>query len=79
MNSTAMENDKRGALPRLLNKIGLSGPYAVWMTGFILIPLLLIIWYGLTDKTGAFTLENILSITASDHAKALCSPWGCHS
>lgn len=71
MNSTSMNHKKNFPIPRLLNKIGLAGPYAIWMTGFILIPLLLILWYGLTDKTGAFTLENILSIAGSDHAKAL--------
>jgi spermidine/putrescine transport system permease protein len=49
----------------------LSGPYLLWMAGFTLIPLALIVWYGLTDKTGAFTLANVLSIAAADHAKAL--------
>lgn len=27
----------------------LAGPYLIWMTGFTIIPLLLIAWYGLTD------------------------------
>lgn len=71
MNSTAMNNIRKQRPLLLLRRFGLAGPYAVWITGFILIPLLLIMWYGLTDRTGAFTLENILSITASDHFKAL--------
>ena len=32
----------------------LAGPYLIWMTGFTIIPLLLIAWYGLTDAGGAF-------------------------
>lgn len=54
-----------------LGKKLLSGPYLVWMTGFTLIPLALIFWYGLTDKTGAFTLQNVLAIASADHASAL--------
>lgn len=71
MNSTAMNNTRKQHPLLLLRRFGLAGPYAVWITGFILIPLLLIMWYGLTDRTGAFTLENILSIAAPDHFKAL--------
>ena len=41
-----------------MNKKWLAGPYLVWMVGFIVIPLLLIVYYGLTDKSGAFTLAN---------------------
>lgn len=31
----------------------------------------MILYYGLTDKTGAFTLNNIIAITTAGHAKAL--------
>ncbi len=54
-----------------MNKKLLSGPYLLWMIGFILIPLALIVFYGLTDKSGVFTLSNVLSITTEEHAKAL--------
>ncbi|MCD8121201.1 MAG: ABC transporter permease [Clostridiales bacterium] len=54
-----------------MSKKMLSWPYALWMTGFILIPLALIFYYGLTDKTGAFTLANVIAITTAEHAKAL--------
>ena len=54
-----------------LGKSLLSGPYLIWMTGFILIPLAMILWYGLTDKSGAFTLANVCSIANADHIKAL--------
>ncbi len=54
-----------------MNKKLLSGPYMIWMVGFTIIPLALIVYYGMTDRTGAFTLENILAIATAEHAKAL--------
>lgn len=49
----------------------LATPYIIWMVGFTIIPLALIVYYGLTDKSGAFTLANVLSIAEPEHAKAL--------
>ena len=49
----------------------LTAPFSVWSVGFILIPLGMIFYYGLTDKTGAFTLENIMSIGTPERLKAL--------
>lgn len=54
-----------------MSKKLLSGPYLMWMIGFILIPLALIVFYGLTDRSGAFTFANLLSIGTPEHAKAL--------
>lgn len=54
-----------------MNKKILAGPYLIWMAGFIIIPLALIVFYGLTDKSGAFTLANVLSIATAEHSKAL--------
>ena len=54
-----------------MSKKMLAGPYLLWMAGFIVIPLLLILYYGLTDRSGAFTLANIVSIATPEHAKAL--------
>ncbi len=54
-----------------MSKKLLSGPYILWMIGFTIIPLALIVYYGMTDRTGAFTLENILAIATAEHAKAL--------
>lgn len=48
-----------------------AGPYLIWMVGFTVIPLLLIVYYGLTDTTGAFTLSNILAITEPQRMAAL--------
>lgn len=48
-----------------------AGPYLIWMIGFTVIPLILIVYYGLTDTTGAFTLDNILAITEPQRMAAL--------
>lgn len=49
----------------------LSYPYIVWMAIFVIVPLIIVCIYGLTDKTGAFTLENVKSIASPVHLKAL--------
>jgi len=49
----------------------LSYPYILWMMAFILIPLFMVLYYGLTNKDGFFTFENILQITESMNRKAL--------
>lgn len=54
-----------------LKKKLLGTPYFIWAVIFILVPLGMVFYYGLTDKTGAFTLANIISITTPEHAKAL--------
>ncbi|WP_300565899.1 ABC transporter permease [uncultured Acetatifactor sp.] len=40
----------------------LSAPYTVWMTIFIVVPMLLVGYFAFTDKAGRFTMENILSV-----------------
>ena len=49
----------------------LSYPYLLWAAAFILIPLLFIVYYGLTDRSGAFTLANLAAIATAEHSKAL--------
>lgn len=49
----------------------LAFPYIFWMAGFTIIPLLMMLYYGLTNREGAFTLENILAIGSPEHLKAL--------
>lgn len=46
-------------------------PYFAWSAIFIVVPLCMVFYYGLTDAGGAFTLENILSIASPEHSKAL--------
>ena len=52
------------------NKL-LSAPYILWSAVFIIVPLGMILYYGLTDQTGSFTLDNITAIASAGHAKAL--------
>lgn len=49
----------------------LAGPYLFWAVSFIIIPLLMIVYYGLTDKNGAFTLENLSMMASPENLKAL--------
>mgnify|MGYP000894449010 CR=1 FL=1 len=55
---------------RLLQQM-LSGPYMFWSVAFIIIPLIMIFYYGLTDTKGHFTLLNIAKITTPENLKAL--------
>ncbi len=45
-------------------------PYTIWMFGFIIIPLLFIIYYSFTNKAGAFTLNNIFAFFSPVHFKS---------
>ena len=56
---------------RNLGKRLLAGPYMIWICGFILLPLLLIIYYAFTGSAGNFTMANIISIFHKVHLKAL--------
>ena len=49
----------------------LASPYLAWALIFILVPLGMVVYYGLTDDTGAFTLANVAAIAQPEHAKAL--------
>ncbi|MCR4924470.1 MAG: ABC transporter permease [Lachnospiraceae bacterium] len=46
-------------------------PYIIWIIGFTVIPLGIIVKYALTDSTGVFSLYNILAIAQPVHLKAL--------
>ncbi len=49
----------------------LSLPYLIWATVFIIIPLCMVIFYGVTDSEGSFTLNNITTIAKPGYFKAL--------
>lgn len=49
----------------------LSYPYILWMGGFIIIPLIMIVFYGLTGKEGGLTFRNLTMITDPVNLKAL--------
>ena len=49
---------KNGLMKKLV-----SAPYMVWSVMFIIVPLFMVAYYAFTDKTGAFTFDNITSLT----------------
>ena len=49
----------------------LSVPYVLWAIAFIIIPLLMVFYYGLTDINGKFTFSNVMAITDPVHLKSL--------
>ena len=48
-----------------------SAPFIAFMICGTLIPACVIAYYGLTDRSGAFTMANIVAIASGEHAKAL--------
>ena len=47
--------------PKNYNPI-ICTPYTVWSIIFIIVPLLMVAYYAFTDKSGAFTLDNIFEL-----------------
>ena len=48
----------------------IAAPYSIWMIGFIIIPLIFVVFYGLTNDNFNFTFANIASITDPVHLKS---------
>jgi spermidine/putrescine transport system permease protein len=44
-----------------------ASPYTVWMVVFTIVPCVLILYYSLTDSTGAFTLDNFKNFWDSNY------------
>lgn len=40
----------------------LATPYAIWMALFTIIPLIIIVYYALTDNNGVFTFSNVVQL-----------------
>lgn len=49
----------------------LAGPYLLWIIGFTILPLLMILYYAVTDANGAFILSNLAAIADPVHVKSL--------
>ena len=49
----------------------LAGPYLFWAVSFIIIPLFMILYYGLTNEKKEFTLLNLAKMTTPENLKAL--------
>lgn len=59
-------------LSKRMNKRSLlATPYIIWIIGFTVLPILMIIFYALRDGNGGFTMVNILAIFQPVHLKAL--------
>lgn len=54
-----------------MSKKLLSAPFLFWSALFVIVPLCMVFYYGLTDKNGAFTLNNVMAIATPVHSKAL--------
>jgi spermidine/putrescine transport system permease protein len=46
-------------------------PYILWIAGFTVIPLCLVLYYAFTNTDGGITLENIFAIAEPAHLKSL--------
>ena len=66
-----MEMQMINRLKSVNKRIWLSGPYAVWVFGFTVIPLCMIIRAALTAREGGFTTGNIVAIFDPIHLKAM--------
>lgn len=51
----------------------LSTPYALWMSLFIVLPMLLIVYYSFTGQDGSFTLENFRMLAQPLYFKVLAN------
>ena len=49
----------------------LALPFSLWALLFIVLPLLFVLWTGLTDARGNLTLENISTVLQSEYLRAL--------
>ncbi len=49
----------------------LAGPYLIWIIGFIVLPLVMILYYAFFNEDGSFTLEHIAAIASPINMKAM--------
>ncbi len=48
-----------------------ASPFLLWIVCGTLVPLAVIAWYGFTDRSGTFTVENIMAVFGAEHAQAM--------
>lgn len=46
----------------MIKSKAVSSPYLVWMSIFIIVPMILVAYFALTDQQGNFTLHNIAAV-----------------
>ena len=54
---------------RKLGRQLFAGPYLIWIIGFILLPLAMIVYYAFMTSDGSFTMQNIAAIADSYHGQ----------
>ena len=48
-----------------------AAPYALWMIIFTIVPLVIIVYYALTDSSGQFTLDNLKNFWDSNYLRRM--------
>lgn len=48
-----------------------AAPFTIWAGLFIILPLFFVLWHGLTDGVGSFTLENLQTVLQWEYLKSL--------
>lgn len=56
---------------RKLGRQLFAGPYLIWIIGFILLPLAMIVYYAFMTSDGSFTMQNIAAIADPVHVKSI--------
>ena len=56
---------------RLASHSFLALPFALWAALFIVLPLFFVLWTGLTDGAGHFTLEHLSTVLQTEYLRAL--------
>ena len=51
--------NKKSLTSKLIN-----APYLLWSVLFILAPMVMVVYYAFTDRSGNFTWDNITALTA---------------
>lgn len=54
-----------------LKKQLLAGPYLIWIIGFIVLPMIMIMIYAFTNADGSFSLEYLSAITTTTNLNAI--------
>lgn len=49
----------------------LAGPYLIWIIGFIVLPMVMILYYAFTNSDSGFTFEYIAAITSATNLSAI--------
>lgn len=48
----------------------IAAPYTIWMIGFIIIPLIFVVYYSFTNDVNAFTIDNVVEFFNPIHFRS---------